>query len=87
MIEFTNISKKRIASLTFQQGFYDAMNSVGFYEKYDYYEQQCNDDKINYELGRHFYFAAGKTRLKQGRGISNKAIKIYDKLRANCTLF
>ena len=87
MRDFTNISEKRISAKTFQQGFKDAMNGIGFYEKYEYYDQQGVDDKINYELGRHFYFAAGKTRLKQGRGISGKAIEIYDELRANCTLF
>ena len=64
----------------FLQGFHDAMNGVGFYEHYDSIPE---NKQWNYERGRQFYFAAGKMRIKQGRGVSRDALKTYQTLRAD----
>ena len=67
----------------FLQGVKDAMNGFGFYERYD---AMPTSDQWSYERGRQFYFAAGKMRIKQGRGISFDAVQTYKALRADNTI-
>ena len=72
--------KSVIGNAFFLKGFQDAMNGIGLYEKYDSIPL---NKQFNYERGRQFYFAAGKIRIKQGRGVSRDAVEIYKMLRAN----
>ena len=75
--------KTMLARPEFLQGFKDAMSGVGFYEKYD---QMPVSGQLAYERGRHFFFAAGHMRIKQGRGVSRDAIEVYNELRSENTL-
>ena len=71
--------KKALMQPAFEKGYRDAMNGVGFYENY---EKISLGEQWSYERGRHFYFAVGKVRLKQGNGISKTAIAAYKAVRA-----
>jgi len=72
--------KSVIGHPVFLQGFHDAMNGIGFYERY---ETLPTNQQWSYERGRQFYFAAGKKRIKQGRGVSREAIKMFVELRTD----
>lgn len=72
--------KSVMAHPVFLQGFRDAMNGLGFYERY---EKLPVNQQWSYERGRLFYFAAGKMRIKQGRGVSRDAMETYTMLRAD----
>lgn len=62
--------KKVMLNPLFGEGYMDAMNGVSFYEKY---EKIGEFQQFAYERGRHFFFAVGKMRIKQGAGISKEA--------------
>lgn len=63
-----------IANPIFNEGYKDAMAGVGFYEKYD---RLADHQRFAYERGRHFFFAVGKMRIKQGAGASKEAIRKF----------
>ena len=75
--------RKVMSRPAFLPGVKDAMNGFGFYERYD---AMPTSDQWSYERGRQFYFAAGKMRIKQGRGISFDAVQTYKALRADNTI-
>ena len=75
--------RKVMSHPVFLQGVKDAMNGVGFYERYDTLPE---NHQWSYERGRQFYFAVGKMRIKQGRGISFDAVQTYKALRADNTI-
>lgn len=72
--------RKVMSQPAFLQGVKDAMSGVGFYERY---ETMPTSDQWSYERGRQFYFAAGKMRIMQGRGVSRDAVETYKSLRAD----
>jgi hypothetical protein len=73
------ISAKTLMSRPiFQRGYTEAMYGTKFAADYDDWPASL---QWTYERGRQFYFAAGRVRLKQGRGVSSQAIEAYRTLR------
>ena len=62
--------KKVMMNPLFIEGYKDAMSGVNFYEKY---EKIAEFHQFAYERGRHFFFAVGKMRIKQGAGVTKEA--------------
>jgi hypothetical protein len=66
--------KKVMLNPLFSEGYRDAMNGVNFYDRY---EKIVEFQQFAYERGRHFFFAVGKVRIKQGKGLNKEALTMF----------
>ena len=67
--------KKVMSHPVFIEGYKDAMNGVGLYEKYD---RLGEHQRFSYERGRQFFFATGKKmRIRQGKGVDRDALSVF----------